>query len=67
MTDPDEVRSRLKAAGARLQEADAARQAALEDIGAALRDGRGQVDVKEMAKLAGVTRVTAYRLLDKEG
>lgn len=63
MTDIEKVRTRLADAGRRLAEANAARAAALEDAGAAMREGRGLLDVKEMAELAGVSRVTAYRLL----
>lgn len=63
MTDGDDIKRRLAEAGQRLANADAARKEALEDIGAAMRDGKGTIDIKQMAELAGVTRVTAYRLI----
>lgn len=60
------MRARLTAAGRRLAEADAARRVALDDIAAAMREGSGLLNIKEMSNLAGVSRVTAYRLLDKQ-
>jgi len=65
MVDADDVRARLVAAGAQLAEADEARQVALGAIAAAMKEGHGKIDVKQMAELAGVSRVTAYRLLEK--
>lgn len=62
----DEVRQQLRAAGKRLAKADAARHAALEQIGAAMREGQGELNIKEMSELAGVSRVTAYRLLEQD-
>lgn len=59
-----DVREQLAAAGKRLAEADAARAAAIEEIAAAIKAGHGDVTTKEMVELAGVTRVTAYRLLE---
>lgn len=62
MTD-DELRARLADAGARLASADAARKAALDDIAEAMQVGQGRLGIKEMSALAGVSRVTAYRLI----
>jgi DNA-binding IclR family transcriptional regulator len=39
------------------------RQTALARVAAALGAGQGEVPVREMARLAGVSPVTAYRLL----
>lgn len=61
MTD---LAERLAAAGARLAQADADRAAALEEIAALLAE-RGDMTLKRAAELAGITRVTAYRLLEK--
>lgn len=62
---PDVLRQQLQDAGARLAQADAERQAALEQIGEAMRAGRGVLNIQEMSDLAGVSRVTAYRLIEK--
>lgn len=61
----DGLRARLQAAGKRLATADAERRAALGEIAAAMKDGRAELNIKEMAEMAGVSRVTAYRLLEK--
>lgn len=63
MTKGDVIRERLRMAGQRRKEAEAERQEALNEIATAMRQGRGLLDVSEMADLAGVTRKTAYRLL----
>lgn len=62
---PKEARLELAAAGRALAEADQARAAALQRIAAAMKAGVGELNVKEMAELAGVSRVTAYRLLER--
>ena len=59
----DDVRERLRTAGQRLAEADSVRAAAMDDIAAAMKAGHGDLPIKEMAELAGVSRVTAHRLL----
>lgn len=64
MTDQGEIQRRLGDAGARLAAADGERKAALEAIGVAMREGHGKMGIKEMSELAGVSRVTAYRLLE---
>lgn len=63
MTKVDAIRERLRVAGQRRSSAEAERREALDEIAAAMREGKGLIDIKEMAELAGVTRKTAYRLL----
>ena len=63
---PDEIREQLREAGARLATADTERKRALEDIATAMRHGHGELEIKEMSELAGVSRVTAYRLIGKD-
>lgn len=60
----DDVRAGLKLAGKHLEEAEAARTAALDEIAIAMREGRGDLGVDEMAELAGITRATAERILE---
>lgn len=62
---PDEIREQLREAGARLATADANRKQAIDDIATALRQGHGSLEIKEMSELAGVSRVTAHRLIGK--
>ena len=61
----DELRAALTAAGKELAKADAARDRALEKVAAALKAADGEVPVREMSRLAGVSHVTAYRLLER--
>lgn len=63
MSDP--LRDAVSAAGEELAAADAARAKALEHLTAALQAAEGEVGVRELARLSGVTRVTVYRLLEK--
>lgn len=65
MTSADDLRAQLSAAGRDLDAADAARRAALDRMAEAMRAGKeAGLAIKEMAALGGVTRVTAYRLID---
>lgn len=63
----DDLRVQLLAAGAKLAAADQARAEAMVDVEAALRASHGRMPLKEAASLAGVSRVTAYRLLEDRG
>lgn len=66
MTAGEEIRQALRELGEELENYDAARRAVLDKMGDAMRRGKGaDLNIKEMAELAGVTRVTAYRLLEK--
>lgn len=59
MNHEDEV-ARL---GARFQEADAAREAALAELAEAMREAKEDVSVSRMAQLSGLTRKSVYRLI----
>lgn len=61
----DEVRAQLKLAGKHLEEADAAREGALDEILLAMREGRAELGIDEMAELAGIPRDLAARLLEE--
>lgn len=61
----DELLARLAAAGEELAAAEAARSTALRKVADALGAGDGVVPIKQMAELAGISRVTAYRLLGR--
>lgn len=61
----DELRDAVAAAGEELAAADEARATAVEHLTAALRAAEGQLSVSELAELAGVTRVTVYRMLGR--
>ena len=61
----DDVRARLKLAGKHLEEADAALQLALDEVAVAMREGRDELGVEEMAELAGISRPAADRLLER--
>ncbi len=63
----DALRSELEAAGAELAVADEAREKALARIAAALKSNETDraVPLREAARVAGVSRVTAYRLLGR--
>lgn len=63
---PDDIRTGLVEAGERLKEANRAHQAAILDIADWLRKGEAAVPISEMARLAGITRRTARRLLGPE-
>jgi hypothetical protein len=61
---PDVVAAREEA-GQRLAAANAARAEALDDIGVLLRQGHNEVPITTMSKAAGISRVTAYKLLEE--
>lgn len=64
---PDDIRRGLTEAGGRLAAADRDRRAAIIDIADWLQRGRtAGVEVAQMARLAGITRRTAYALLDRD-
>ncbi|AIY16127.1 hypothetical protein GUY44_11855 [Pimelobacter simplex] len=66
MTAAEDIRQALRELGKELETYDAARRVVLGKMGDAMRQGKGaDLNIKEMAELAGVTRVTAYRLLEK--
>lgn len=58
----DEQRAELEAAGKEFARTERARAAALERVVAAALAARGTVSVREMARLAGVSHVTLYKL-----
>jgi len=60
------VIAKLRTAGRRLEVADRVRSKALDDVRSALEAGVGVVSVRQMALHAGVSRVTADRLLGKQ-
>lgn len=64
----DALRRELEAAGAELAAADAQREQALARISAALKANEVDraVPLREAARLARVSRVTAYRLLERQ-
>lgn len=57
--------AKLKAAGKRLAAANAARDAAMADVAKTVKAAHGQVPVKTIAEIVGVTRPTVYALLEK--
>lgn len=58
-------RATLAALGATFAALDRARNEALAELGEALKAADGEVNVKEMAELAGLTRKTVYRLIGR--
>lgn len=62
----EKIERALRSAGEDLAQADEARKAALAKITKAMREGDGSIPVQRMAEWAGVSRVTAYRLLDRD-
>lgn len=64
MTDPDVLREQLRSLARKLVQADIARTAVLNEMAAVMRQGKAaDLNIKEMAELAGVTRTTTYRLI----
>lgn len=62
-----QIRRKLTSAGGRLAKADAARAEALKEIRHLLHDAlAAEIPLQEAARLAGISRVTAYRQLDKK-
>lgn len=59
-------RTELEAAGRRLAEANQGRDAAIAQLGDAVRAARDEFSPTELARIAGVTRVTVYRMLEEE-
>ena len=64
---PDDIRRGLAEAGQRLAQARRSHQDAIDAIAEWLRRGVPvELPLSEMARLAGITRRTAYRLLREE-
>lgn len=62
-----DAQAELEAAGKQLAEADAARAAAMERITAAVQAAHAcEVPIAHIANATGLSRVTIYRLLEKD-
>lgn len=61
----DQLRAELEAAGRDIAAAEAGRAKALERVAIAVKAAEGEVPIREMARLTGVSHVTLYKMLEK--